>query len=183
MEKIVKDINKLVLKKIVEIVFVLGFIVLSNYLWHSTNTQNLVAAINTYHNLNYTNFKVEDPIDYEMFPMTDEFAMKNLTPCHIYISNETYTVETYKLILKISKESTIDYRFLHIAIDQAIYQLNDLTKQEEENAYIFVLDKNTIQGESKVYEIRLWLSTLADNESQGEELILKFDLKNETTKV
>lgn len=181
--KIVRDINKLIITKVVEILFVLGFVFFASFLWQSKNAQGFLSSIVSFSNLYYTNFTVENPIDYSMFPMRDEDAINNLKPCTIKVINETYTSENYVLVLKIKKESTMDYHFLHVSINDSVYSLNDLEQLEESDAFVFVLTKDNIVGDTKNYEIRLWLNTLAGNEMQGKNLILNFDLINETTQV
>lgn len=181
--KIVKDINKLIIKKVVEIVFVVGFVFLASYLWRSKNAQEFFSSIASFSNLYYTNFTVDNPIDYSMFPMRDEDAMQNLKPCIVKVMNETYTSENYALILKIDKASTMDYHYLHIGINDNVYSLSNLEQTEEIENYVFTLAKDTIVGNTKNYEIRVWLNTLAGNELQGKNLIMHFDLINETTQV
>lgn len=181
--KIVKDINKLIITKVVEIFLVVGFVFLASYLWRSKNAQDFFSSIASFSNLYYTNFTIENPIDYSMFPMRDEDAMQNLKPCTIKVMNETYTSENYALILKIDKTSTMDYHYLHIGINDEVYSLNDLEQTEELENYVFTLAKDKIVGNTKNYEIRVWLNTLAGNEMQGKNLIMHFDLINETTQV
>lgn len=181
--KIVKDINKLIITKVVEIVFVVGFVFLASYLWRSKNAQEFFSSIASFSNLYYTNFTIENPIDYSMFPMLDEDAMQNLKPCTIKVMNETYTSENYILVLKIDKSSTMDYHYLHIGVNEKIYSLSNLEQTEELGNYVFTLAKDTIVGSTKNYEIRVWLNTLAGNEMQGKNLIMHFDLINETTQV
>lgn len=181
--KIVKDINKLIITKVVEIFLVVGFVFLASYLWRSKNAQEFFSSIASFSNLYYTNFMIENPIDYSMFPMRDEDAMQNLKPCTVKVMNETYTSENYALILKIDKTSTMDYHYIHIGINDKVYALNDLGQVEETENYVFTLAKDTIVGNTKNYEIRVWLNTLAGNEMQGKNLIMHFDLINETTQV
>ncbi len=183
MKKTVKKINKLIVKKISEIVFVLIFIFLSNSLWNSKNTRNFLMAINTYKDLNYTDFKIENPIQYTMFPMSDDVAMNTLKPCVIKVINDTYTSESYRLVLKINKASTMDYHDLNIALDQSIFSLKNLPMLEEQEEYVFLLDQRKIQGEIREYEIRIWLNSLATNNLQSKNLLMHFDLIQETTKI
>lgn len=179
--KIKKDINRLILKKILEITFVLCFAIVSTYLWQSKNAQLFSNSISTFSSMHYTNIKVDSPIQYNMFPMRDEEAMQNLKPCIVSVINGTYILEEYTLILKIDKNSTLDYQFLNIGIDNMIYSLKDLYRQEEDNYYIFVLDTAQILGNTKKYEVRLWLNSMTGNDQQSKTLIMDFDLKNETT--
>lgn len=181
--KVINDINKLIVKKVIEIIFVSCFVFLAGFLWKSNNAQEFLTSIASFNNLYYTNFTMESPIDYSMFPMADEDALKKLKPCTIKVINETYTNENYRLVLKIDKSSTMDYHYLHVAVNDQIYSLANLEQIEEAEDYVFILAKDSIVGTTKMYEIRVWLNTLAGNDLQGKNLIINFDLINETTQM
>lgn len=181
--KLMKDINQLIAKKVIEIVLVFFFVVLATFLIYNDNTKELFGTISSFSNLNYTDFTIENPISYNMFPMSDEDAMNNLKPCLIHVMNNTYTLESYVLLLKINKNSTLDYHYLHIGIDNSIFKLDELKLEETAEDYLFILDEKSLVGELKNYEIRLWLNTLAGNDMQSKDLILSFDLVHKTTKM
>ena len=181
--KITKDINKIIVRKIVEIVFVFAFVLYAGHLWNSENTQEFLTTIATFSNANYVDFSVDNSMNYVMFPMTDEQATKSINPCIIHVNNGTYTLQDYTLVLKIDKTSTMDYHYLNISINGTIYHLNTLETIEDDNEFIFILDKNNIVAETKDYAIQLWLSSIAGNEMQGKNLTMNFDLIYETTQV
>ncbi len=179
--KLISAINKLIIKKIIEIVFVLVFVVFSIFLWKSENAKNFLTAISL-SDYKYTNINVESPIDFELYPITDKTAL-NIKPFKINVVNETYTKEYYNLALKIAKNSTLDINFLKIMIANDVYNLIDLERKDDELYYIFILDKDYLVGTNKYYEIRLWLNTLADNRMQNKEINMEFILTNQTTKI
>lgn len=181
--KTIKDINKLIVKKIIEIMFVVCFVFFATYLWRSKQAQSFFASISTFRDLSYTNMNIENPIGYSMFPMSDDFAMQNLKPCTISVFNGTYTPEYYILVLKIDKNSTLDFTYLNIGVNQEVFSLNELNRKDDNDYYIFVLDQDTIVGETKEYKVRVWLNTLAENDMQAKELIMEFDLMNESIPV
>ena len=181
--KIVEDINRLILKKVVEIVFMVSFVFFATYLWRGKHSQNMLAAMNSFHNLSYTDLIVTDPIDYSMYPMTDEYAMQYLKPCLIQVINETYTHENYTLVLKINKKSSLDYHFLNLGLNEKVYSLKDLESKDTNDEIVFILARDSIVGEVKTYNIRLWLDSQTGNEMQAKNLIMNFDLINETTQV
>lgn len=178
--EIIKNINKLIIKKIIEIVFVACFLFVSIFLWKNNITQATIAA---FQNSSYVNFNIENPIDYSMFPMTDKDALKNLNPCYITVSNETYTMEDYSLVFVVNKSSTLDYHFLHISVNDNVYSLNDLETLENEEEISFILVTDSIVGNLETYAIRLWLNTMAGNEMQNKELIMHFDLLKGNIKI
>ncbi len=181
--KTINDINQLILKKVVEILFVASFVFFSVYLWMDSEKQNMFATAAAYSNSNYTSLSIENPIDYSMYPMSDEYAISHLDPCNIKVMNDTLTAENYTLYLKIDKISTLNYHYLHIAIDDNVYNLENLISKEENNNYYFILDKNSIVGATKNYEVKLWLNEIAGNDMQNKQLIMSFEIANEVTKM
>lgn len=179
----INNVNKLVIIKIFEIVFTICVVFFSVQLWHSKGTQNFFVNSLLPSTLSYTNLTIENPIDYSLYPMTDEMAMETLKPSFVKVSNDTYTMEGYFLTLKIDKSSTLDYRYLKISLNDKIYLLSDLEKFEYNDIYSFVLDKNVIASSMKTYIVRLWLDTSAGNDMQAKNLVMYFDLSKETVKM
>ena len=181
--KIVRDINKLIIKEVLEIIFIVAFVFFSASLWKTSNKEHLLATVSSINDLNYTNLQIENPIQYEMFPMTNNAALKNLEPCVLTVSNDTYTEEGYMLVLKIDKSSTLDYRVLNVSIDGFISPLVDLPVLDEYENYYFVLDENTLKGAQKKYKVQLWMDASTGNEMQAKSLIMSFELMKMVTKL
>lgn len=177
----VKHINKLIFYKVFEIFFVMAFVFLAVYFWQSSNSQSMLTFASSQASSNFTTLSVENPIHYSMFPMQDDYAVQKLSPCTLKVVNDSLTTESYALYLKMNKESTIDYHYLHIAIDDTVYPLEQLIAKAEENHYYFLLDRNTMVGDSKNYEIKLWLNEKTGNEMQGKKLILSYEIAHEVT--
>lgn len=181
--KIIKDINKLIIIKYLEIVFVLVFLFFSIFLWKARYSKEFFSSEFAFSNLNYTHLSIENPINYAMYPMHNEKALQNLKPCFITVINDTYTEESYLLTLKIDKSSTLDYQYLNLSIADNIYPLNTLERIEEKNNWYFILDQYVLKSEQKTYEIRLWIDARGGNELQSKDLIMGFELMNGVTKM
>lgn len=179
---IVNDINKVIIKKVIEILLVVCFLFLSFHLWRNKNISSL-ASLMAANQTGYTSLDIENPIDYVMYPMKDEDALNNLAPCFLKVINGTYSTESYQLILVVSKESTLDYHYLNISLGDKVYPLMDLPIREDEGSYVFLLDEGTICGETKEYEARIWLDKRTGNDMQSKQLVMSFDLINEATKM
>ncbi len=178
--KAVKDINKMILIKGIEIMLTIGFMFLATNLYNNGKTQEVLHSIMAFQNVRHTTLNVQNQIDYMMFPMTNEKAMEKLVPCTLLVHNDTYQKENYTLVLKVNKTSMTDLSSLNISVDNSIYSLNDLENETINGETIFILDRNTIAGESKEYDVRVWLNTSASN-IQTNNLTLHFELLNETT--
>lgn len=181
--KIVKDINKLIMREVLEIVFLLVFVFFVTSLWSSSDKNYLSTVVSSMQNLSYTNLKIENPIQYEMFPMQNQVALQNLKPCILTVLNDTYTEESYMLVLKVSKSSTMDYRVLNVSVDGVVYPLTLLPFVEELDNFYFVLDENTLKGAQKQYKVQLWMDASTGNEMQAKSLIMNFELMNVVTKM
>lgn len=181
--KAIKDINKLILIKMFEIVFVIGFLFFSVTLWKDNTTQEMFSMATSFTNLNYTNMQVENPISYSMYPMEKERALSTIEPCSVIVSNDTYTEEGYMLALRVDKNSSLDYQFVNISVDEEVYSLKDLSRIDDQDNYYFILDENTLKGEQKIYKLKLWLDERTGNDMQAKQFIMSFQLLNEVTKM
>lgn len=170
----------MILIKGIEIMLTIGFMFLATNLYNNGKTQEVLHSIMAFQNVRHTTLNVQNQIDYMMFPMTNEKAMEKLVPCTLLVHNDTYQKENYTLVLKVNKTSMTDLSSLNISVDNSIYSLNDLENETINGETIFILDRNTIAGESKEYDVRVWLNTSASN-IQTNNLTLHFELLNETT--
>lgn len=181
--KLKKNINMLIVSKIIEIMFVCAFIFVSIPLWQRmNNVSNLSTALSN-NGLIYTGLSVENKLNYSMYPMTTEDALNNLKASKIIVRNDSLTFEEYSVLLTISKESTLDYNCLNIAIDDLVMPLNSMDILEDEENYNFIIDTNNLKGEQKEYLVKIWMDENTGNEMQGKSLILSFELVKSITKI
>lgn len=174
--KEIKSINKLIISKIIEIMFSIAFIVVSIPLITNLNNSNALKEAAAYDKISYNSLKIDNPINYDMYPMTNEDAINNLIPCKLTISNESNTSEKYTLILKISKKSTMDYKYLNISVDNEIYSLEELKYDEDDYNIIFKLEEGILVANNKTYLTKIWLNENANNDQQATTLSYSFDL-------
>lgn len=181
--KIVRDINKLIVKKVLEIVFLFFFVFFATFLWRTSGKEYLLASVSGKERLNYTDLQIENPIQYEMYPMRNQEALSRLKPCILTVSNNTYTEESYMLVLRIAKSSSLDYKVLNLSINGVVSSLTDLPRLEETEDYYFVLDQNSMKGSEKKYHVLLWMDASTGNEMQSKSLFMGFEIMNEVTKL
>lgn len=181
--KIKKNINMLIATKVIEIIFVCAFIFISIPLWQRmSDVSNLSTAISN-NGLTYTGLSVENELNYNMYPMTTEDALNNLKSSKLIVRNDSLTSEEYTVLLTISKQSTLDYNCLNIAIDDLVMPLNSMNMNEDEENYSFIIDTNNLKGEQKEYLIKIWMDENTGNEMQGKSIILSFELIKSVTKI
>lgn len=179
--KIKKNINKLIIKKIAEITFVVAFMLFTIPFCHKLRDK--VSIAKSYDNITYTSLTVSDDINYDMFPMHNDYALENIKPTILCISNDTYTKENYIVNLIINKNSTLDYNLINIAINNEVYSLNKMNKIENNDSYIFPIINSNIVSTVQKYEFKLWINDRATDEVQGTNLELYFSLEKNTATV
>lgn len=176
--KVIKDINKLIVRKVVEIIFVLSFVFYSTSIWVFKTPQNTLSSTLALATLNYTKIQIEEPQEYSIYPMKDTVALRKQNTWSVNVINNTIFEESYLLVLNYSKSSTIDYSFINISVGQDVFSLDSLPMEEIGDNYYFILDEDTIQSMTKSYEIRVWLKEETENDMQAKQLIMSFEIIN-----
>lgn len=176
--KIKKNINKLIIKKIAEITFVVAFMLFTIPFCHKLRDK--VSIAKSYDNIIYTSLTVNDDIKYDMYPMHNDYALENVKPATLTVTNDTYTKENYTINLMINKNSTLDYNLINIAINNEIYSLSKMNKIEDNDSYIFPIINSDIVSTVQKYEFKLWINDSASDEIQGTNLELSFSLEKNT---
>ena len=87
------------------------------------------------------------------------------------------------LVLKVGKNSSLDYQYVNIAVDNEVFSLKDLSRIDDQENYYFILDENTLKGEQKIYKMKIWLDERTGNDMQAKQFIMSFQLLNEVTKM
>ena len=94
----------------------------------------------------------------QLLIIEDERALEYVAPTYISLRNKNNYEKEFELIMLIDKTSTIDYKFIRIAIDDKIYKLADLEQFDDNDNYYFILGKYSIDKYSSMTEnVRLWL--------------------------
>lgn len=172
-----KKINKLIQKKFLEIGLALMVIAISFPLWKSLNINDYVATAAFYNEAQYTYLNVSDQQINNLYPIKNESALKNLKKTQISIINETKTQEDFTVLLKIGKNSTLDYQSLNVAINDTIHSLKDLLIIEDHDNYYFALFTNSIVGATQSFNFLMWMDETTGNEMQNKTLNYSFELQ------
>lgn len=94
----------------------------------------------------------------QLLIIEDDRALQYVTPADISLRNKNSYEKECELLMLIDKSSTIDYKFIRVAVDKNIYKLTDLEKFEDNSNYYFVLGKYKIDKYSAIKEnVRIWL--------------------------
>lgn len=172
-----KNLNKVIHWKLLEISVVLAFVIISFPLWQQLERKDYLTTAAFYNEAQYSYLEVTQYPYGSMIPVSDEDALKNIKPCKIQVVNNTKTKEDYTLVFKISKESTLDYHVLKIALNQSVSMLDEHYLLEDADHIYFALATDSIQGEKQDYNFMLWMDQNTGNEMQGKTLSFDFELQ------
>ncbi len=176
-----KELNKLIIKKIIEINVLIIFLIGSYPLWQKVHKtieyDNLIA------NSTYTYLEIENPINYYMLPMKDEIAFDYLKPCHIEVKNIKSEDVNYTLVLKIAKGSTMDPKYLNIRINNNIKELQSLDKVIDNDYIYYIIDQGNILEKEPIYDIIFWLKEDTIISEVNKKLIFNFELIPSTVNI
>lgn len=145
---LVSFINRLILKKVFEVLFVLFLIFLSLILIFRQSFQTIFQDISYFKETNYTHIYIEN----------------NSLPYRVHVINETYTKETFQLMLRIPSCS----ESINLKINGLFVSLNDLD-QKDENTFLVLKDE--IVADEKKYVIDFLDTPVSDAEFYLENIL------------
>jgi len=177
----VKRINRKIIGKFIEIGLISIFVIASYFWWgslaHLNEYRAYAESMSNYTTKSSLNLYTKESGNYDLImPVTNEYAMANYQPKILLLENSFNTIRKYNLVAKIGKNSTLDYRFLNVSIDDKIHRLRNLEILEDEN-YIFVLFPEDRVKEQKKLEVRVWLDVRTPSEEMDKALSLTFQVK------
>lgn len=172
-----KKMKRQIQFKILEVVMMIFVILVSYPLWENLNIDETIATASFYNKAKFSYMKIENQNQGSMFPIETEEVLKTENRTKIKIINETKTNEEYNLLIKLNKNSTLDYHYLNIALNNEVTPLEEKYYYEDADNIYFSLIIDTINAEEKEYDFLIWLDyNKTKNDMQGKILNYKFEL-------
>ncbi len=175
-----KEINKLIIAKIAQINVIILFLIFSFPIWKHIHQEQEIA--DTVALTGYTFIEEKNPINYVMYPMSDEKAISSLKPCHLTVKNDLKEDIDYTLALSISKESTMNLNNLNILINDRVDKLTNLKCVEEYDYIYFILDNDNLINQKNEYDVIFWLNEDTSDLAMEQELIFSFEIIDNSIK-
>ncbi len=146
-----KSINRLILS--VAITTLLFFI--SIPLWNYSVAKRSAILASGYGDLAISiNMGVFD----QLVAIEDYRAFDYIKPTKISFRNRNGFKKDFELLLLVSKDSTINYKDLKVALGKEIYNLKDVEMLEDSENYYFVLNNYSLDAYSEdSIDVRIWL--------------------------
>lgn len=174
-----KNIDKVIHWKLIEISCVIAIVIVSFPLWKKLDISDQIATAAFYNGASFSYLNVSNTQNGMMVPVSNEDALKNLEQTKIKVINDTRTNEDYTVLLKIAKSSTLDYNCLNIALNNEVKALKSTYLLEDADYFYFALTNGSIKGEIKEYDFLMWMDENTGNEMQGKTLNYSFELQKQ----
>lgn len=140
---------------VINVTLTLLVVLISIPLWSYSSEKN--GIVDSY----YKDLDIKVHIgDFDSLMMIEnDRALAYINPTEISFRNQNNHEKDFSIILVITKSSTIDYRYLNMAIDNEIKSLKDLDMQEDSENYYFKLkEENLLPYSEKTMNFRIWLN-------------------------
>lgn len=172
-----EKIDKIIYWKLIEISLLISVVIISFPLWKKLEWNDFFTTAAFYSEAQYSYLEVSNYPKGPMFPISNEIALKNINQTTLSVINDTLTEEEYTLLLKITKDSTLDYHCLNVALNNKISALENKYIMENEEYWYFKLSSDTILGETKTLNFIMWMDEKTGNEMQGKTLNYAFEIQ------
>ena len=154
------------------LIIAISVIIVSVPFWNFANNKRIGFFF-----LGYTNLPIVTRIG--KFPSLvladDNSAINLIEPTEILLKNRNGHRLNNKLYLLVEKKSTISTEFIKVSINDQIYNIKDISKEEDTyNYYFYLNDFETNSYEEMSLTARIWLSNETNNIESTSTLIANF---------
>ncbi len=154
------------------LIIAISVIIVSVPFWNFANNKRI-----GFFNKGYTNLPIVTRIG--KFPSLviadDNSAINLIEPTEILLKNRNGHKLNNKLYLLVEKKSTIPTEFIKVSIDDQIYNIKDISKEEDTyNYYFYLNDFETNSYEEMSLTAKIWLSNETNNIESTSTLIANF---------
>lgn len=158
-----KNINKVIRHKIIEITICLLFIIVSFPMWEIFMKEEQFVLASTYAQSSLVSTEIINNQNYSFYPISDDVAMKYLVPMEVTLKSSSTYHSFFSLVMKVDKRSSLSFKSFKISVDQRIYWLKDLYLYEDSDFIYFLLSQGDIQNSNhqEIFKINLWLDSQA----------------------
>ncbi len=157
---------------IINIILTLLLVFVSIPLWNSSGSEKILRVATTFDNLDIA-MTIKNFQDIGIIYEKDEWS--ELEPTEIYLRNQNSYAKSCDLIMKISKDSTLDYENIYIAIDNKVYHLSELKVNEnQKNCYYRLSTLDFSSYTDRRVFLRLWLEGNPNSDIDDLKLLADF---------
>lgn len=147
--------EKSVSRIVVSIIITLILVVISIPLWNYSSGKKGALLVDSYEDLSIAvtigEFK-------ELLIVEDNRALDLIDTTKLSLRNRNDFSKDCELLMLVNKDSTIDYSYVRVAVEDKIFKLKDLDMYEDNDNYYFVIGNYDIDAYSNIeVNVRIWL--------------------------
>ena len=162
-----KNIDKIIKMKVLEILFVLCILVIACTVWLYFLNSDAYRLLNEKQPNSYAYIDTIHPP--KVLIQVGETLSNSLR-----VVNDTYLDMPYSLGVQIAKNSSVNYSSLNISFHNNVSKLNEYYYGEDDTFYYFLLEKGNLVATSIPFEIFMWL----DDSTSVTQGSLRYDFVN-----
>lgn len=160
---------------LVRIIFMLLIIVISYFLWDYKSINESATLASSFDDMDIFVY-VEQPESLNV--ISTNKALEYIDPSDLVLRNKNKFNKNVDLVLLINKMSTIDKDYIRVSIDDTIYELNNMSFEEDEENYYYKLNNLDIEAySSKELKTRIWLDDKINTINENAFLTTNFIVK------
>lgn len=160
---------------IIEIILISLFLIIFVPVFKNNSIKQTMAA-NNMSSVGSLELKETYSGSNQLFPMTDEFAIKNIDKTKLNITNKSSISKNYSLLLRVEQSSTLDIKNLKYSINNKIYSFTEEIETNDDEYKYYELINSSI-SKSEDIEFCMWIKQTATNESMNKSLSYSFIIK------
>lgn len=149
-----KNIDKLIIHYVLEIILVIILVVVSFPVWKMLNKSDSAKIAKSYANMDYLYLDI------------DKYISQNDFEDVVSVVNDTNTKRGYQLIVKIPKEKITNDA--NILINDKKVSMDSIKLKENGNYLYYILSQDTVVANEKKYEIKYLNSNINYSEIEYE---------------
>ena len=166
-------------RMILEILILSLFLIFSYFHWDNLEINKYANIVKNSEKMNSLQAYEEENISNGiLLPLNDEKALEVLKPGLIRVENAIEESKKYEIIFCIDNESTLDYQYLSISIDNKIYKLKEVEKLSDETFTYLIIDKYEVTTENK-HKISIWLNEDVALETVGKSIKYYIEIRED----
>ena len=132
------------------------FVILSIPLWLNFGLSVSAQEAALYDNYDFVQYEFLNNASTIIYSYEDADALRKCETQDILVYNDSNTVDTYSLILKIEKNTDVNLNDLRINVNYDVDYLNNYHVYEDAKSYYYVIDSGSIVAAAQKYVISMW---------------------------
>jgi len=149
-----------------DILITLLIVLVSIPVWLNLDMSAYAMEADAYNNYNYVKYEFLNKVSSSLMTYEDSDALRECETTDILVYNDSNTLDSYSLVLKINKDNDVNLDAIRINVNYDIMNLNEYEFFEDAKCYYYVIDSDDIAASSQKYIVSLWNSDITSANNQ-----------------